>query len=654
MVGLRYYRKGRLVEDLTDAYLQTAAGTIAPTPVSVEEVDSPDDLVREARLGHSMTYAAGASLDADASTGLFRTSLRWSHQYDGVSVFVSSGPRILSWPSCFRVATYGAEGFVPGRAAMDSPLSVTSDLGLDEIRIYDGMHLFRRFVLHGDRSFEQRLLLEGAVQRNLVVVARDVEGGVAVSFPRRSWADGALAPVFCSDHINDCTGRLLLAHGPWSRTLSNPPRLSVDVAGSTWDGGPPAEISVLGTQETLPEVAGTEGVTEAARLDPIPILEFSDEGAVGVDSWRREAYDARLLKVVNPWQTYGPVGGLTPLFENTQRYRQWITATRGPPAIGWAGEGVRSGTSPSLFTDTLRFRRSTMAHAITLARLHPQEGAMLLVGAGDENKVVELSGAVGQVFPLAHGEWFALFARGRPMNSQLFVNRGERVRLRVGASFDVIADVADHQFHSGDEYTFEMAGQAFALDSPANDEQQIVRYVQYLRSPPGLRILRGVQKKSEGLLDVAIDNGAVELSVPKPDGVEGITLPVRVTGLNTRWSAGLLQEDGYSAGFYGTGQDRFRSLGIDSDGVAYVPIHADRAAVTRILAGHPIVADNLGRGLFIQVTCLGGTPFVWHVSVNNPDDHPVTTVLKQAMHLPGLVFAERQVTIGPGAYLVLQ
>jgi len=652
MVGLRFYRNGKSVEDLTDAYLLSAASTIAPTPVSVEEVSSPEDLVREARRGHAMTYAAGSSLDADASDGVFRTALRWAHQYDGVPVFVSSGPKILSWPACFRSATYGAEGFAPERAAMESPLVVTSEVGLDEIRIYNGPDLFRRFALDGARTFEQKLMLDGTVQRNLVVVARDRRGGVAVSVARRSWADGALAPVFCSDHINDCHW-LLLAHGPWSQALSNAPRLSLDVAGPTWDGGPPAAISALGLQLSLPEVARDEGPAEGARLDPIPVLELSDEGAVGVDSWRREEYDARLLQVVNPWQTFGPVGGPARVFDNTQRYRQWVRATRGPPAIGWPGEAVGMGPSPSLFTDTLRFRRATRVRGMTLARFRPERDASLFLATRNGSRQVALGDAAGQVFPLAPGEWFGVFGQ-RLMNAHLFANRGGALQVRIGATLDVVADGVDRQFRSGEEYTFELSGMAFPLDAPIADEQELARYVGYIRAPSGLELLRGKRRESPGLLDVAVDDGAVELSIPKTEEAEGFTIPVRVLGLNRRWSAALLQKEGYTAGFYGPGHDRFRSLATDFDGVAYVPLYVDRAPLTRILAGHPIVADARGGDLFIQVTCLGGTPFSWHISVNNPEAHSVTTVLSQAMTLPGLHFVDRQITVAAGGYVVLQ
>ena len=55
--------KRQLVEDLTDDYLLAAEGTITPTPVSFNEVRSPEELVREVRSGHALTYVQARSVD---------------------------------------------------------------------------------------------------------------------------------------------------------------------------------------------------------------------------------------------------------------------------------------------------------------------------------------------------------------------------------------------------------------------------------------------------------------------------------------------------------------------------------------------------------------------------------------------------------------
>ena len=61
-----------------------------------------------------------------------------------------------------------------------------------------------------------------------------------------------------------------------------------------------------------------------------------------------------------------------------------------------------------------------------------------------------------------------------------------------------------------------------------------------------------------------------------------------------------------------------------------------------------------GKELFIQVTNIGGTPDRWHVSVNNPTDAAITTVLISAMALPGLAVDPLSITLAPGEYRVLR
>ncbi|MFV2070479.1 MAG: hypothetical protein ACC645_26225, partial [Pirellulales bacterium] len=147
---------------------------------------------------------------------------------------------------------------------------------------------------------------------------------------------------------------------------------------------------------------------------------------------------------------------------------------------------------------------------------------------------------------------------------------------------------------------------------------------------------------------------AVEFSVPRPSKPLPMTLPIRLSGMNRRWSAGLLQYEGYVKGDYGTGEKRYRAMGIDVDGYAYVPVYAHWADNTHMLAGHPVVAGPEGRDLFIQVTRVHDDPPRYHVSVNNPTDKPVVTTLRNAMGLPGINFHSKRVVLEPGQYLLIQ
>jgi hypothetical protein len=107
-------------------------------------------------------------------------------------------------------------------------------------------------------------------------------------------------------------------------------------------------------------------------------------------------------------------------------------------------------------------------------------------------------------------------------------------------------------------------------------------------------------------------------------------------------------------GYYGRGENRYRAAGLDFAGDAYIPLYPSRAERTQVVVGHPIAAANPeGRDLFIQVTKLGESPFRWHVSVNNPTDRPIVTILHRAMDLPDLEFPTARMRFEPGEYRVL-
>ncbi|MCX7597652.1 MAG: hypothetical protein N2512_02110 [Armatimonadetes bacterium] len=649
-VGLRYYKGGKLVEDVTDDYLLTAECTIPPAPMAVNEVTSPEELRREVRAGHALTYGLAQSLNRSSPGGLFMSALRWSHQYDGLPVFVSDGPKILAWPACHRVWTYGGEEFVTAPNVMPSPIYVTAEKGLKEIRIYNGQRLFRRFALSGEKEFKRILVLNGTIQMNLVLIAEDMAGGKAVSFARRCWKDGALAPSFCSDHVND-GGHMWLAHGPNSLPLNYPPALSPNIAGGTWDGGPTGCLPLARYQETVPVIETDQGTEDFRRCNQVPVLDFSDEGAVAVASLRQEYYDERVERVLNPWQTYGPIDGPTKFAENLQYYREWVTPTVDVPEEYWAAPGIRVGVNPSLFTNTVRFKWPVVVKRLRLGALHCHPDAKVVVGTAEGVREVPLWEGVEVL--LRPGDWFGLYKQG-VSNSHLYVLRSEPVRLKIQGAIEFFADVENKSFRAGDSYTFEIAALGFPVNVEIDGPQDLARYVEYLRAPAGLKIIRGARQPSHGVLTVAVSDGAAELSVPRPATRLDLTLPVCVTGLNPRWSAGLFQVRGYSKGFHGPGENRYRALSVDTHGVAYVPLYVDYAGITHVVAGHPVVAGPEGKDLFIQVTKVHDGPHRWHVSVNNPTARAITTRLRKAMNLPGLTVPTGPIKVPAGGYLVLQ
>ena len=190
----------------------------------------------------------------------------------------------------------------------------------------------------------------------------------------------------------------------------------------------------------------------------------------------------------------------------------------------------------------------------------------------------------------------------------------------------------------------------------------VISLKKYLSSPTGLQVMRGTQVSNNGsLLELTPDEASVaELSVACPASSDSpvgkaLLLPARMGPYNPRWTVGLWQRSGYVKGYYGSGTDRYTQLGVDDDGLVYVPLYPARIdGATRVQVGSPVTASGAGaEELFINVIHVDESPHIWHVEVNNPSASSVSVTLNQSMALPGFTLSVRELTLGAGAVKVL-
>lgn len=652
MAGVMHFVGGAQREDRTADYLRAARTGIAPTPVAIHEVSSAAELERVARARRGLTYVVASTLDMQSRDGVWARGLRWQGPTDAMSTFVSSGPDIVSWAGsmgAFRSYTYGAEGFAPARSVMLAPLIVEAARGLRTISIYDGEQLFRRLRFSGERRYAQTLVLPGNLSMNLVLVAEDRAGGIAVSYPRRSWGDGAQAPVFCSDHVNDCR-HMLLAHGPYNFPIAESPRIPTEIAGATWDGGPFPDVSPLGLQSAATVVHSAAASYDSWRLAPTARLDFADEGATGVSMLRDVAYEDSLAKILNPWHTQGPLSRRPVPIAFAHEYRVWLMSSRGVTDEDWVGNGSGRDQTATLLTGSARFRQSMSVQRATFARFQRVGGTTLtFLGSSGESTPVVLDTVQSREIPLAKGHGMSVHGSSEA-NAYLFVNNGPDLTVSIATDSVAFVDTQSRRVERGDTASFSLSAFGFSVADARSQAERASAFFRRLSDDATLDLLRGTRDRLPGLFQLAIVDGAVEVRMPKQGDAR--LLPLRVRELNPRWSAGLLQKQGYTAGFYGTGRDRYRALAVDRHGDAYVPLDVGDSDL-HLLAGHPLVADARGDALFIQVTCLGGAPMRWHVSLNNPTSGTIVTELKSAMSLPGFNFPPRQVRVPPGGVVQL-
>ncbi len=656
MCGVMFYDHGKLIEDVTDQYLLTNQGTLPGIPVSINLVDSPQEMATEVDSGRALTYAA-----APGAKQVWDYALRWNHQYFGCNVFPSTGPRILSWPGTYRTSAFAGENFVTWRNLLGPRLWVTAEAGLKEVALYDGEKLWRRFLPGGAKELNVRLYFSGALQRNISAVATDMAGGKAVTFPLRGWNDGSPAPVFCGDHVNDCGGMRLFRGPGWSLTEWVP---TVPNAGDTWDGGPPAALALFGLGQWNPALDTDKGRQDGNHYQ-IPLLGFTDEKVTQCHSRFRWI----MLPGVphnNPWSGYGPLQP-NPLFDTDTAFTLWWQGYEAE-ATGWGAHGKPFGPCSTLYDQVVTYKQDVTVKSFAQSGLWRSKlpvPIVLLIGKEDELLFArEVSpftspGTVSYVIPT--GGWWAGVSPGEA-NAQLHVNYGAPLRLALwddgrNSRMEIWADVpaAGLAVRKGEQHHVSVFSMAWPMETKITDSDALLRWVRYLQKPDGMEILRGSRREGPvGIVELQAQNGAVEMKVPQPQGLDP-ALPCRVSGLNPRWSTLLWQYQGYNGGNrYGPPTSRVRALGVDSQGRAYFPVYAGRAPLTHVLVGQPVVADAAGKDVFIEVVCLedaqGEKPPLWHVSVNNPLDKPVTTTLRKAMDLPGLTLPEEALTLAAGEY----
>lgn len=656
-----FYEDGKLVEDVTDLYLRTNAGTMSPLPLAVDLTSSAEGMRRAIAQGQGINSAVASSHDK-----LLKEALGWNHQFESPRVGVAEGGTISSWPQTNRVWIYGGERFVNSMNLLPAALEVSSPDGIREIALYDGEKLFRKFTPQNQpKDFFVRLFLNGELQRNITAVVTDGKGRKSVSFPLRTWKEGSSAPLFCGDHVNDCRSiNMKFGRGPlWPRTYFD---AIVPDAGITWDGGPTPVRDLFPFKENSLLLKLKDGETQKSPPYQYPSLVFCDEEVFRGAS----IINGELKSDGNPWTGWGPLAKPS-LFTGQATMTEWGRYSNGVDPSGYGPPWLAGGPIASLFEQDLKFVRDGVVTEFLQSRRWLESDqelrGLLLTGTGDKlesaTTLKSIDDRVAKEITVPTGGWFAV-ASADDANAFITFNRGAPLTLRVaGRERQIFASLpADGlKITPGSTHRLELLTIQWPLDEPLRDSDAIMAAIRYLEQPEGLEILRGKRIPSQGLLEIEAADFAAELRLPSPPkGVPDMLLPVRVSGFNPRWSAGLLQLSGENGKkYYSDGREGYRGLGVDESGRIYTPLHVSQAPETQVRLGHPIIAEGpQAANLFIQTTALrekrGDKPPLWHISVNNPTDRPIKAKIRQAMELPGLTFVTSEIQLAPGEYRVLR
>jgi hypothetical protein len=556
-LALHLWSEGILIEDNTHDYLITAESTMIGTPVALHFVTTAAMLTAAAKAEKGLTYASILSLDL-----LWLQALQWNQQYSSMPVFVSTGKGLAirrfpcagvggrrafynadegmerDFPCDGRVWTLGSERFVTGLNLKQLNISVSSETGLDNVAIWNGRVLYRRFGgLHGVKAFHRTLMMDGSTQKDLVLIATDTAGGKATSFAHRNWKAGGRAPVFCGDHYNDCRGDMIMWHGPGRLSMGYLPQMPGDIAGGTWDGGPIAKGSIFSLSSQVELLTGT-GPISGSRMTQIPRLQLCDEGAVAVSMVYNREINAQVQHVANTWNTYGPIDKAEDaLIHFNLTHREWQPANVGVPHEGYAWFAITGGSSANLFRTDIRFKRaianltyihvaaggggrSSMVDTLTMLWSATADGTvhelpLLLPGSKSAPTTISL-------LRVENGGWWGAVSPNQSA-TMLYHNTGGALTLNVthngistyGISVHDAALATGASVAAGDSWRAEIFNVAVDMMTNLQTVEQLAQLQKYLVAPTGLQVVRGTLKDTNHSLTELVPDaaGVAELSV---------------------------------------------------------------------------------------------------------------------------------------------
>ncbi|MHB9022577.1 MAG: hypothetical protein ACYC7E_00150 [Armatimonadota bacterium] len=192
--AVRTYENGKLVDENVPGFLQNQEQGDRSRLVTINLVSSPAQL--SAVKDFTYIQAGNATQLEEAFTNA---------QFSGGSIsYVSNGPRVQFWQ--VGNATRNTEGafYVPGTERWRATLKVASDVPLKSVTIYDSTRVFRRYAVTGntcDISFDGL----HDTRRVLAAVVEDINGGRAMTGTLDT-QDTLLYQFFCSDRCNIMSG----------------------------------------------------------------------------------------------------------------------------------------------------------------------------------------------------------------------------------------------------------------------------------------------------------------------------------------------------------------------------------------------------------------------------------------------------------------
>ncbi len=184
---------GQVIEDMLPEYLRLQDRGENLLPLALHKILSPEQI---ADIVNKNFWIINLAED-DISAYFAR-----NHMLDNPTINITSGPHVNYWfYKGGRDFSNVGDLYDFSQWHFTIKLDVTSDVGLDEVIIYDGQTIFRRYKLNGDKHFVREIPVMHSSQHNFVLAARDTNGGEVITaeiFDRSSIGE----EFMCGDRNN--------------------------------------------------------------------------------------------------------------------------------------------------------------------------------------------------------------------------------------------------------------------------------------------------------------------------------------------------------------------------------------------------------------------------------------------------------------------
>ncbi|MBU4211241.1 MAG: hypothetical protein KKD33_01510 [Verrucomicrobia bacterium] len=621
-ISLYTYQSGKLVDTMMDTYLKCAARTEWVSPITVNLVDSADELRAEWNSDHFKTVYL-----RDQGQGLngFKDKIGERGVHFNAVSYVSNGPKIDEWRTSGQDCGGGWWDWTRYRWFVR--MAVSSDAGLKEIRVMNGMRPMCRFLPKGAKRFEQELVLTHNDMHNLILIVTDNNGRQAIS--DEEWDKNQLLQLtWCSDRNN----MLSYAGLPAPKAASGSTAGNYPAPWNLEKGGFRENLlpAVNQDRSRLPHFDGQP--MWMARVSPAPSISTGTENEgssriardIGRDLCSpdvaiqtaacRLVYDPSVLKP-HPW-TRGPLVPMK-LFNANLRYITFSHAGHQP--------------APVILESTLKFLKD-----VTFTNDQRMGIAVLTMSAwnklgGYDTAAIQYSRTGNLVTRISYIDHNVARSDGA-FNRSAYIYFYPSLFGSVGL-FSLTDDLIYKYRNTCAVIGYATAGKTFKAGTEL--KYRIIAMVSGFdeipstQLPERFRTMLGLAEKGKVGYEVKVEQGKVtdteyvltidgegkgfagEILLPKDMPV---SLPVVVENLNDRWTSVLYDRE----------QKRFRPLGMHAN-KAYCHRALDELK-GKIFIGHPFTLDKPELCLSVVQTDMKALT----MQIHNPTDQPVSVRVKRS------------------------